>query len=61
VFAGGMSSVASITLVPTKPIARDFVEEHRQMPAVTRIVCAVLIAFLSAVTGAAAQLSAKGQ
>src|SRR5215470_9209182 len=30
------------------------------MPVVIRIVCAVLIAFLSAVTGAAAQTSAKG-
>src|SRR5215468_5952094 len=55
-----MSSIASVTLVPAKLIARNFVEEHRQMPAVTRIVCAVLIAFLSVVTGAAAQTSAKG-
>jgi hypothetical protein len=60
VFAVGMSSVASVTLVPAKLIARNFVEEHRQMPAVIRIVCAVLIAFLSVVTGAAAQTSAKG-
>src|SRR5262245_6837284 len=37
-----------------------FVEELRQMPVVIRIVCAVLIAFLSVVTGAAAQTSAKG-
>jgi hypothetical protein len=55
-----MSSVASVTLVPAKLIARNFVEELRQMPVVIRIVCAVLIAFLSAVTGAAAQTSAKG-
>src|SRR5262245_8793100 len=55
-----MSSVASVTLVPAKLIARNFVEEFRQMPVVIRIVCAVLIAFLSAVTGAAAQTSAKG-
>jgi hypothetical protein len=55
-----MSSVASVTLVPAKLIARNFVEEHRQMPVVIRIVCAVLIAFLSVVTGAAAQTSAKG-
>jgi hypothetical protein len=55
-----MSSVASVTLVPAKLTARNSVEEHRQMPAVTRIVCAVLIAFLSAVTGAAAQTSVKG-
>jgi hypothetical protein len=60
VFAVGMSSVASVTLVPAKLIARNFVEEHRQMPVVIRIVCAVLIAFLSVVTGAAAQTSAKG-
>jgi hypothetical protein len=60
VFAVGMSSVASVTLVPAKLIARNFVEEFRQMPVVIRIVCAVLIAFLSAVTGAAAQTSAKG-
>jgi hypothetical protein len=51
---------ASVTLVPAKLIARNFVEEHRQMPVVIRIVCAVLIAFLSVVTGAAAQTSAKG-
>jgi hypothetical protein len=38
----------------------NFVEEHRQMPVITRIVGAVLIAFLSAVTGAAAQTSVKG-
>jgi hypothetical protein len=57
VFAVGMSSVASVTLVPAKLIARNFVEEHRQMPAVIRIVCAVLIAFLAVVTGAAAQTS----
>src|SRR5215510_4794891 len=55
-----MSSVASVALVPAKLIARNFVEEHRQMPAVIRIMCAVLIAFLSVVTGAAAQTSAKG-
>jgi hypothetical protein len=55
-----MSSVASVTLVPAKLIARNFVEELRQMPVVIRIVCAVLIAFLSVVTGAAAQTSAKG-
>jgi hypothetical protein len=55
-----MPSVASVTLVPAKLIARNFVEEHRQMPVVIRIVCAVLIAFLSVVTGAAAQTSAKG-
>jgi hypothetical protein len=55
-----MSSVASVTLVPAKLIARNFVEEHRQMPVVIRIVCAVLIAFLSVVTGATAQTSAKG-
>jgi hypothetical protein len=60
VFAVGMPSVASVTLVPAKLIARNFVEEHRQMPVVIRIVCAVLIAFLSVVTGAAAQTSAKG-
>jgi len=55
-----MSSAASVTLVPAKLIARNFVEELRQMPVVIRIVCAVLIAFLSVVTGAAAQTSAKG-
>src|SRR6516164_11637500 len=55
-----MSSVASVTLVPAKLIARNFVEELRQMPVVIRIVCAVLIALLSVVTGAAAQTSAKG-
>jgi hypothetical protein len=60
VFAVGMSSVASVTLVPAKLVARNFVEELRQMPVVIRIVCAVLIAFLSVVTGAAAQTSAKG-
>ena len=59
-FAVGMRSVASVTLVPAKLIARNFVEELRQMPVVIRIVCAVLIAFLSVVTGAAAQTSAKG-
>jgi hypothetical protein len=51
---------ASVTLVPAKLIARNFVEEHRQMPVVIRIVCAVLIAFLAAVTGAATQTSVKG-
>jgi hypothetical protein len=51
---------ASVTLVPAKLIARNFVEEHRQMPVVIRIACAVLIAFLAVVTGAAAQTSAKG-
>jgi hypothetical protein len=55
-----MSSIASVTLVPAKLTPRNFVEDHRQMPAVTRIVCVVLIAFLSAVTGAAAQTSVKG-
>jgi hypothetical protein len=55
-----MSSVASVTLVPAKLIARNFVEELRQMPVVIRIVCAVLIAFLCVVTDAAAQTSAKG-
>jgi hypothetical protein len=60
VFAVGMSRVASVTLVPAKLIARNFVEEHRQMPVVIRIVCAVLIAFLSVVMGATAQTSAKG-
>jgi hypothetical protein len=54
-----MSSVASVTPVPAKIIARISFEEHRQMRVVIRVVCAALVTFLAAVTGAAAQTSVR--
>src|SRR5215813_3492899 len=55
-----MSSVTLLHLFRPSSSHEISLREHRQMPVVIRIVCAVLIAFLAVVTGAAAQTSAKG-